>query len=113
MAVPASPTAVRVFRRCECRSPDLRPCRVAGQRGIVGSDRRNGGAMFKTLVVALDLEPDGDRALPVAAALARAGGLAVDLVTVSSPGLPPAADAYELERRAHAYGWGPDSWSVV
>src|SRR4051794_15536300 len=65
----------------------------------------NGGTMFKTLVVALDLEADGDRALPVVRALSRAGTVAVDLVTVSSPGLPAAADAYELEHRAVANGW--------
>ncbi len=69
--------------------------------------------MFRTLVVALDLEADGDRALPVVKALSRAGKVAVDLVTVSSPGLASAADAYELERRARAHGWDCDSWSVV
>jgi nucleotide-binding universal stress UspA family protein len=69
--------------------------------------------MFKTLVVALDLEADGDRALPVVEALSRAGSVVVDLVTVSSPGMPSAADAYELERRARAHGWDCESWSVV
>jgi nucleotide-binding universal stress UspA family protein len=69
--------------------------------------------MFKTLVVALDLEADGDRALPIVKALSSAGKVAVDLVTVSSPGLPSAPDSYELERRAHSHGWGPDAWSVV
>jgi nucleotide-binding universal stress UspA family protein len=69
--------------------------------------------MFKTLVVALDLEPDGDRALRVVAALARTGSVRVDLVTVSSPGMPTAADAYELERRAAQHGWDCDSWSLV
>jgi nucleotide-binding universal stress UspA family protein len=34
-------------------------------------------------------------------------------VTVSSPGLATASDAYELERRARAHGWDPESWSVV
>jgi nucleotide-binding universal stress UspA family protein len=69
--------------------------------------------MFKTLVVALDLEADGDRALPIVKALSSAGKVAVDLVTVSSPGLPSAPDAYQLEHRAHDNGWGPDSWSIV
>ena len=32
-----------------------------------------GGAMVNTLVVALDLEDDGDRALPTVRALAKAG----------------------------------------
>jgi nucleotide-binding universal stress UspA family protein len=69
--------------------------------------------MFKTLVVALDLEADGDRALPVVRALSRAGAVAVDLVTVASPETPSAADAYELEQRARADGWDCDSWTVV
>lgn len=69
--------------------------------------------MFKTLVVALDLDPDGDRALRVVQALARTGPVAVDLVTVSSPGMPTATDAYELEQRATLFGWGPESCSIV
>lgn len=72
-----------------------------------------GVVMFKTLVVALDLDVDGDRVLPVVQALAGSGDVAVDLVTVSSPGLPSAVDTYELERRARAYGWDCDSWSLV
>jgi nucleotide-binding universal stress UspA family protein len=32
---------------------------------------------------------------------------------VTSPGLPTASDAYELERRARAYNLAPDAWSVV
>ncbi|HEU4841560.1 MAG TPA: universal stress protein, partial [Ilumatobacteraceae bacterium] len=69
--------------------------------------------MFQTLVVALDLAEDGDRALPVARALAMRGPVAVDLVTVSEPGMPTGADAYELERRAVGHGWDPDAWTVV
>ena len=69
--------------------------------------------MFKTLVVALDLEADGDRALGVVQALARMGPVRVDLVTVSSPGMPTAPDSYELERRARQFGWDGDSWSIV
>ena len=69
--------------------------------------------MFKTLVVALDLDDDGDRALPVVHALARRAHLRVDLVTVSEPGMPSAPDAYELERRAHQWGWDSDSWTIV
>jgi nucleotide-binding universal stress UspA family protein len=69
--------------------------------------------MFKTLVVALDLETDGDRALPVVKALSRAGKVAVDLVTVASPGLPSEPDVFELEQRARANGWDPDAWSLI
>jgi nucleotide-binding universal stress UspA family protein len=69
--------------------------------------------MFKTLVVALDLEADGDRALPIVRALARSGKVDVDLITVTSPGLPTAPDAYELAKRAHHHGWDRDAWSIV
>ena len=44
--------------------------------------------MFTSLVVALDLEATGDRALPVVRALSRLADVAVELVTVSSPRLP-------------------------
>ena len=56
--------------------------------------------MFTSLVVALDLEDTGDRALPLAASLAALGSLPVELLTVSSPGMPTAVDVYELEGRA-------------
>lgn len=69
--------------------------------------------MFKTLVVALDLEDDGDRALAVVEALAKQAPVRVDLITVSAPGMPTAADAYELERRALRHGWDSDSWTIV
>ncbi len=69
--------------------------------------------MFKTVVVALDLDADGDRVLPYVHALARSGSARVDLVTVSEPGMSSAVDAYELERRATANGWGSDAWTVV
>ena len=60
--------------------------------------------MFTTIVVPLDLEPGGDRALPVAAALARTAGVGLELVTVSSPHLDEATDRHELRRRAVKYG---------
>jgi nucleotide-binding universal stress UspA family protein len=56
--------------------------------------------MFTTIVVPLDLEPGGDRALPVAAALGRTAGVGIELVTVSSPHLDEGTDRHELERRA-------------
>lgn len=59
--------------------------------------------MFTTIVVPLDLEPAGDRALPVAAALARTAGVGLELVTVSSPNLGEAGDLHELRRRAEAH----------
>jgi nucleotide-binding universal stress UspA family protein len=60
--------------------------------------------MFTTIVVPLDLEPGGDRALPVAAALARTAGLGLELVTISSPHVDEAADQQELRRRAAEHG---------
>jgi nucleotide-binding universal stress UspA family protein len=69
--------------------------------------------MFETMVVALDLTEDGDRALPVVAALVAEAAVRVDLVTVSDPGMPTAADAFELERRARRHGWDCDAWTIV
>ena len=59
--------------------------------------------MFTSIVVSLDLDDTGDRALPAAAWLAKLSGLPVELITVSSPGMPTAIDTYELERRAKMY----------
>jgi nucleotide-binding universal stress UspA family protein/nitroimidazol reductase NimA-like FMN-containing flavoprotein (pyridoxamine 5'-phosphate oxidase superfamily) len=69
--------------------------------------------MFGSIVVALDLEPGGDRALPVARSLARAGNLPVVLLTVSSPHMSEAGDVYELRRRAEANGWPADGCTVA
>lgn len=69
--------------------------------------------MFKTLVVALDLEPQGDRALDVVKVLARCAPVHVELVTVSSPGMPSAPDEYELRRRAEQLGCEHTTWSVL
>jgi nucleotide-binding universal stress UspA family protein/nitroimidazol reductase NimA-like FMN-containing flavoprotein (pyridoxamine 5'-phosphate oxidase superfamily) len=69
--------------------------------------------MFGSIVVALDLEPGGDRALPIARGLARAGGLPVVLLTVSSPNISEARDIYELRRRAEANGWPVDGCTVA
>ena len=55
--------------------------------------------MFTSIVVPLDLEAQGDRALPIAGALAAKAGILLELVTVSSPGLSEESDAYELEQR--------------
>jgi nucleotide-binding universal stress UspA family protein len=66
--------------------------------------------VFTSIVVPVDLEPDGDRALPLAGALATAAGLHLELVTVSSPNMPETADRLDLEERARAVG---DDWSVT
>lgn len=66
--------------------------------------------MFTSIVVPVDLEPDGDRALPLAGALARAAGIPLELVSVSSPHMPEAPDRVELEARART---ATDLWSVT
>ena len=65
-------------------------------------------AGFTSIVVALDLEENGDRALPVARGLAELGEIPVELLTVSSPQLAEDVDVFELRRRAADNGW-PDS----
>lgn len=55
--------------------------------------------MFSSIVIPLDLQERGDRALPLAAALAAGAGIPLDLVTVSSPGMTEEFDRYELEQR--------------
>jgi nucleotide-binding universal stress UspA family protein len=69
--------------------------------------------MFSTLVVALDLEPGGDRALDVVQALADTGNVRIELVTVSSPNMPTATDAYELGQRAERLGAARTEWYIV
>ena len=44
--------------------------------------------MFTSIVVPLNLEAQGDRAVPIAGALAAKAGIPLELVTVSSPELP-------------------------
>ena len=69
--------------------------------------------MFTSLVVALDLEASGDRALPVVRALARLADVAVELVTVSSPLVAEDIDSFELGRRATASGWPAHAYIVL
>ena len=53
--------------------------------------------MFRSIVVALDLESGGDRALPVARQLAATGNLPVTLLTVSSPHMSEDAGCLRAE----------------
>lgn len=69
--------------------------------------------MFGSIVVPLDLEVIGDRALPVVRSLAQLGGLSVELLTISSPRMEGYADACELGRRVRAHGLGPHSINVL
>ena len=66
--------------------------------------------MFSSIVVPLDLEPHGDRALPIARRLAATAGIPLELVTVSSPALTEEVDRYELERRGRA---GDVPWTAT
>jgi nucleotide-binding universal stress UspA family protein len=69
--------------------------------------------MYDTLVVALDLELDGDRALGVVRTLMRSSAVRVELVTVSSPGIPTATDRYELDSRVESLGHERTDWSIL
>lgn len=69
--------------------------------------------MFTSMVVALDLQTDGDRALPVVRALSGLGALDVELLTVSAPLMAEKIDHFELSRRATANGWPAHSYAVV
>ena len=66
--------------------------------------------MFSSVVVPLDLEPHGDRALPIARRLAATAGIPLELVTVSSPAVTEEVDRYELERRGRA---GDAPWTAT
>jgi nucleotide-binding universal stress UspA family protein/nitroimidazol reductase NimA-like FMN-containing flavoprotein (pyridoxamine 5'-phosphate oxidase superfamily) len=69
--------------------------------------------MFGSIVVALDLESGGDRALPVVRSLARVGDLPVVLLTVSSPHMSEESDVFQLRRRAEANGWPVDGCTIA
>jgi nucleotide-binding universal stress UspA family protein len=60
--------------------------------------------MFRSIVVPLDLEAGGDRALPFAGALAVQARLPLELITVSSPAMAEELDLYELAQRARSTG---------
>jgi nucleotide-binding universal stress UspA family protein len=69
--------------------------------------------MFTTLVVPLDLTSDGDRALPVARALADLGDVDVELVTVAPSAFLGEAETFEMSRRATENGWPADAYHVL
>jgi nucleotide-binding universal stress UspA family protein len=69
-------------------------------------------AGFTSIVVALDLGANGDRALPIVRRLAERSQVPVELLTVSSPGVDDAVDTYELRRRTTANGW-PKDWYAI
>jgi nucleotide-binding universal stress UspA family protein len=57
---------------------------------------------FTSVIVPVDLEDYGDRALHAARWLAAAGALPVELVTVSSPGMVESGDRWDLAQRARS-----------
>ena len=83
---------------------------------VMGGTREPGrgasAAGFSSIVVALDLGPAGDRALPVVRNLAANHDVAIELLTVSSPNVAEDVDAYELSRRARENGW-PDATCTI
>jgi nucleotide-binding universal stress UspA family protein len=68
---------------------------------------------FRSFIVALDLAPNGDRALDVVRSLAAIGRAPVDLLTVSSPNLSEDVDAFELARRAERFGGRGATWTIL
>jgi nucleotide-binding universal stress UspA family protein len=60
--------------------------------------------MFTSVLVPLDLGEDADRALPVAAALAKRLAIPLDVVIVGSRGIAPGLDDDEARRHAQAVG---------
>ena len=60
--------------------------------------------MLSSIVVAVDLERSGERALPVALALGQLVGLPVEIVTVASRDRSGARQVIDLDRRASALG---------
>jgi nucleotide-binding universal stress UspA family protein len=70
---------------------------------------------FTSIVVPVDLEEHGDRAIQYARRLAAAARLRVELLTVSSPSIAEGPDVWELRRRATVLedGGVPCSYVVV
>jgi nucleotide-binding universal stress UspA family protein len=67
---------------------------------------RHRGAIpiIQSILVPVDLSEDADRALPVAAALARQMPVPLRSVTVTSPGIRPTADEAEVRQHARRAG---------
>jgi nucleotide-binding universal stress UspA family protein len=86
---------------------------VSAVRDELETGRVTHPAGFTSIVVALDLEANGDRALPVARGLAELGGIPVELLTVSSPHVAEDVDVFELERRAADNGWPDNCYTIA
>jgi nucleotide-binding universal stress UspA family protein len=70
---------------------------------------------FTSIVVPVDLEEHGDRALQYARRIAAAARLPIELLTVSSPSMAEGCDVWELRRRATVLEEGgvPCSYRLV
>jgi nucleotide-binding universal stress UspA family protein len=86
---------------------------MALAEGVPGPGCAEGAAGFRSIVVALDLEASGDRALAVARSLALLGRVPVELLTVSSPNLAEHADSFELAQRAAKVGGRATTWTIA
>jgi nucleotide-binding universal stress UspA family protein len=69
--------------------------------------------MFNNIIVVTNLEPNGDRALPVAAALGSLARIDVELVKVAPRSLSTAVDSCELSKRAVEHGWPANAARVI
>jgi hypothetical protein len=69
--------------------------------------------MCPSVLVPLDLGFDADRALPVAAALARRIGAGVEAVCLTSPGIPRQRDVAEVQAHAHRLGVDVDTVHIL
>jgi nucleotide-binding universal stress UspA family protein len=68
--------------------------------------------VFSSVLVAVDLDAAADRAIPVACALARLGGLPIELLTVVPPGTTRVRRE-ELDERVRPFGVEPHRSLVV
>jgi nucleotide-binding universal stress UspA family protein len=71
-----------------------------------------GGTVFNSVVVPVDLSTAGNRALPIARSLGRAGSLPVELVAVVPPG-GAAIDHRALEEHVRQHALGPHTTTVL
>jgi nucleotide-binding universal stress UspA family protein len=69
--------------------------------------------VYSSVVVPIDSSGAGDRALPIATALARRSGLLIELVSVVPPDRYPEAETWHLEERVGRLGLGPHVTTVV
>jgi len=68
---------------------------------------------IRSLLVPVDFLLEGDRALPIAARLARVAHLPIELITVSSPWIDESSDVDELASRVEALRPLQATWSIV